>query len=176
MNTALTRNRHPCFTALNLPAVRSPTTPAALRDFGPAFFPEAYRTSFFARIPFGTDASWASPFASKLAAASGRIEFVILPTSSSSPVALHPASRRRSYLRLSKPGRAPSEDFHLTDSLRSQARWRTWEVKTLIETDIPKRNKWPLVTLRKSRKSPTTYRNAIVSYWAPESIGVGTGD
>jgi len=124
MNTALTRNRYPCFTALNLPAVRSPTTPAALRDFGPAFFPEAYRTSFFARIPCGTDASWASPFASKLAAASGRIEFVILPTSSSSPVALHPASRRRSYLRLSKPGLAPNEDFHLTDSLPSQAHWR----------------------------------------------------
>ncbi len=168
MNTALTRNRYPCFTALNLPAVRSPTTPAALRDFGPAFFPEAYRTSFFARIPCGTDASWASPFASKLAAASGRIEFVILPTSSSSPVALHPASRRRSYLRLSKPGRAPSEDFHLTDSLPSQAHWRTWEVKIRPWDDL-----WDDFIFPTPR---TTYRKAIVSCWAPESIGVGTGD
>jgi hypothetical protein len=134
MNTALTRNRYPCFTALNLPAVRSPTTPAALRAFGPAFFPEAYRTSPLARIPCGTIASWASPFASKLATASGRIEFVILPTSSSSPVALHLASRRRSYLRLSKPGRAPSEDFHLTDSLRSQAHWRAWEATGINTT------------------------------------------
>ena len=47
-----------------------------------------------------------------------------LPTSSSPPVAPHAASRRRSYLRLSRPGLAPSEDFHLTDSVRSQAHWR----------------------------------------------------
>jgi hypothetical protein len=43
---------------------------------------------------------WASPLASWLATTPGRIEFVILRTSRSPPVALHPASRRRSYVRL----------------------------------------------------------------------------
>ena len=41
-----------------------------------------------------------SPRMSRLVATSRRIEFVILRTASSLPVALHPASRRRSYLRL----------------------------------------------------------------------------
>ena len=40
-----------------------------------------------------TIASWASPLASRLAAATGRIEFVILRTGSSPPVAPHPALR-----------------------------------------------------------------------------------
>ena len=43
---------------------------------------------------------WASPVACKLATASGRIEFVILRSGCSSPVALHLASRQRNYLRL----------------------------------------------------------------------------
>jgi hypothetical protein len=66
---------------------------------------------------------------------SGRIEFVILPTSSSSPVAPHPASRRRSYLRLSRPGPTPSEDSHLTDSVRSQAHWNRSRRKRLRPKD-----------------------------------------
>jgi hypothetical protein len=41
-----------------------------------------------------------SPWHRRLAAALRRIEFVILRTNGSPPVALHPASRRRSYLRL----------------------------------------------------------------------------
>ena len=52
-------------------------------------------------------ASWASPFPSRLATATGRIEFAVvdtrqplLRTGRSPPVALHPASRRRSYLQL----------------------------------------------------------------------------
>jgi hypothetical protein len=44
--------------------------------------------------------TWASPLASWLATTPGRIEFVILRTSRSPPVALHLASRRRSYVRL----------------------------------------------------------------------------
>jgi len=48
-------------------------------------------------------ASWASPLASWLATTTGRIEFVIiLRTGHSLPVALHPASRRRSYVQLQR--------------------------------------------------------------------------
>ena len=43
---------------------------------------------------------WISPFFGRLVARTGRIGFVILRTGCSPPVALHPASRRRSYLRL----------------------------------------------------------------------------
>ena len=47
-----------------------------------------------------SDAFQASPSPSRLAATYRRIEFVILRTEGSLPVALHPASRRRSYLQL----------------------------------------------------------------------------
>jgi hypothetical protein len=43
---------------------------------------------------------WTSPAARRLVTPSGRIEFVILRTDPSSPVALHPASRPRSYVQL----------------------------------------------------------------------------
>jgi hypothetical protein len=53
------------------------------------------------RIPCGDHGViWASPLASRLATTTGRIEFVILRTSHSPPVALHPLSRGRSYVRL----------------------------------------------------------------------------
>ena len=55
----------------------------------------------------------ASPLASRLAGTPGRIEFVILRTGLSPPVAPHPASRRRSYLRLQAGERMPGEDLHL---------------------------------------------------------------
>ncbi len=64
---------------------------------------------------------WASPFPSWLATTPGRIAFVILRTDGSPPVALHPASRRRSYLRLQAGERMPEEDFHLSVHARSQA-------------------------------------------------------
>ena len=62
-----------------------------------------------------------SPFTRRLVKTSGRIEFVILRTDSSSPVASHPASRRRSYIRLQAGERMPEEDSHLSDHVRSQA-------------------------------------------------------
>ncbi len=70
-----------------------------------AFKPRAYRRShaFTGLHPLGRvshDVSWASPFPSRLATTTGRIEFVILRTSHSLPVALHPLSQGRSYHRL----------------------------------------------------------------------------
>jgi len=109
--------------APHLPAVRSPTTPRCPRLTDLLSSPGLTARVSSHPVP-GLLASWASPFSSRLATATGRIEFVNLPTSSSPPVAPHAASRRRSYLRLSRPGLAPSEDFHLTDSVRSQAHWR----------------------------------------------------
>ncbi len=68
---------------------------------------------------------WASPLASWLATTPGRITFVILRTDDSPPVALHPASRRRSYLRLQAGERLPEGDFHPSDRVHSQAHWHS---------------------------------------------------
>src|SRR3990172_5934652 len=57
----------------------------------------------------------------RLAAPQGRIVFVILRTASSPPVAPHPASRRRSFLRLPRSGIISEEDFHLLSRACSQA-------------------------------------------------------
>jgi hypothetical protein len=64
---------------------------------------------------------WASPLASRLAATAGRIEFVILRTGRSPPVASHPSSWRRSYLQIQSSEPNSGEDFHLSDSMRSKA-------------------------------------------------------
>ena len=64
---------------------------------------------------------WASPLGRRLARRYGRIEFVILRMAPSPPVAPHPASRRRSYVRLQAGVGIPGEDFHLPDRMRSQA-------------------------------------------------------
>jgi len=51
----------------------------------------------------------------------GRNGFVILRTGRSPPVALHPASRRRSYSRLQAGEGIPGEDSHLSERIRPQA-------------------------------------------------------
>jgi len=51
----------------------------------------------------------------------GRIEFLSVRTGRSPPTALHPASWRRSCIRLQAAERMPGEDFHLSDHTRSQA-------------------------------------------------------
>ncbi len=68
-------------------------------------------TSFYLVHPVCRNrlASWASPFPSRLATTTGRIEFVILRTDRSPPVALHPASRRRSYFQLQCPDQTSVE-------------------------------------------------------------------
>lgn len=65
---------------------------------------------------------WTSPLASRLAAHPGRIEFVILRTGSSPPVAPHPASQRSNYSQLQAGERLPEEDFHLSGQSCFQAR------------------------------------------------------
>jgi hypothetical protein len=62
------------------------------------------------------DVCWASPFASWFAATTGRIEFVILRTGSSPPVALHLPSRGRSCVRLRGP--SPASTGTLTPLVR----------------------------------------------------------
>jgi len=67
--------------------------------------------------PTGDGVIWASPLGGRLATTTGRIEFVIiLRTNCSPPVASHPASRRRSYVRLQ------SSDQTLTRTLTSRIR------------------------------------------------------
>ncbi len=60
----------------------------------------------------------ASPFNRRLADWSGRIEFVILRTTSSLPVALHLASWQRSYGSLQAGVGMPEKDLHLFDLTR----------------------------------------------------------
>lgn len=120
MNTHLLPDRSPRFTWHDLPCIPSPTT---LRTLSPLLCCPPSVTSFrnlvsdrllpcrvgvlqtsgrpraFARAPVR-----ASPLMSRLAASPGRIVFALLRTAISPPVALHPASRRRSYLRLSREG------------------------------------------------------------------------
>lgn len=81
------------------PANRSPRF---LRPSFPSFRPQprGVPRCRFPRHPSATGSFRASPSPSRLAAAPRRIRFVFLRTDSSPPVALHPASRRRSNLRL----------------------------------------------------------------------------
>jgi len=72
---------------------------------------------------------WVSSLGCRLTEHSGRIEFVILRTGSSLPVAPHIASRRRSYFLFQAGERIPEEDFHLSDQKRFQAHspaWKGW--------------------------------------------------
>ncbi len=93
----------------DLPAIPPPTTWCAR----PSLY---HATPQRGRLPCPTGGSvWVSPFASRLTATPGRIEFVILRTGRSPSVALHPASRRRSYGWLQTGVRLSGEDSHLPD-------------------------------------------------------------
>ena len=120
MNSQLVPDRSPWFTWRYLPRIPSPTTPRALSSLlccppsvtdsrslvsdqllscSVRVSQTSGRPRALARVPV-----WTSPLMRKLVAAHGRIMFVILRTAGSPPVALHPASRRRSYLWLSGVG------------------------------------------------------------------------
>ena len=62
----------------------------------------------------------------------GRIEFVILRTDRSPPVAPHLASRRRSYIRLQAGERMPGEDFHLSDKRAFRRTFRPFRARTIF--------------------------------------------
>jgi len=97
MNTHLGLNRSPWLTQRELLCIPSPTTLRAL-------------LSLLRCPPSAADFRkpsspvWVSPLMRRLTATYGRNVFALLRTASSPPVALHPASRRRSYLRLSEEG------------------------------------------------------------------------
>ena len=61
-----------------------------------------------------------SPLTSRLVVRPGRNGFVILRTGRSPPVALHLASRRRSYFQLQAGVRIPEKDLHLSDQTHLQ--------------------------------------------------------
>ena len=104
-------SRVPCYRRIsllhspNLPTIPSPTTPCSPRDQSVSP-PKADRPPLITRCA-GDTASWTSPLPSRLVTATGRIEFASLRTGRSPPVALHPLSRGRSYLRLQRPDQAP---------------------------------------------------------------------
>jgi hypothetical protein len=114
MNSRLVPFRSPWFTRRDLPRIPSPTTQHALSSLYrcPSSATDAHVQHFMGQ---------ASPCMRRLAAPQGRIVFVILRTACSPPVALHPASQQRSYLRLPKSGIISEEDFHLLNRACSQA-------------------------------------------------------
>ena len=89
-----------------LTCVQRPTIPPAItpcRPGGRVWFchpglPRAGGPRTAAPLFPGRSVNWASPLTRGLATTTGRNRFVILRTGRSPPVALHPASRRRSYL------------------------------------------------------------------------------
>ncbi|MBG85782.1 MAG: hypothetical protein CMO80_02645 [Verrucomicrobiales bacterium] len=89
-------DRSPRFTSPKLQLVRPPTT---CRRPG-------------SNLSSGCRGLWASPYLSKLATTTGQIEFSLrLPTKRSLSVALHPASRRRSYVQLPGAGLTRTRTF-----------------------------------------------------------------
>jgi len=113
MNTSSCYGQGSLIHALDLPVPPSPTTSQS-PNVAFARYPSARRVSRF----FG------SRFRLSLAGSpnqTGRIEFVILRMDRSPPAAPHPASRRRSCIRLQAGERLPEEDFHLSDHVRFQA-------------------------------------------------------
>jgi hypothetical protein len=111
----------------DLPAIPSSTTvlPFPHRGFSTLLQPdEPSRLSpgqtYFSRRDCRR-ALGGSPLTSRLPDRLGRIRFVILRTGRSPPVALHPASRRRSYGKLQVCNENPHGDSHPADQTLSKA-------------------------------------------------------
>ena len=140
-------NRSPCVMCLASMAIPSPPTS------GPP--PVA-----FARYPSARAASCVcrSGLRRCLADSSdsgGRIEFVILRTGRVPPIALHPASRRRSYRRLQAGERMPGEDLHLSGhGTLTGARGRVFRPGVISPRGLPSAS-LPSTTLRAGRPGKT---------------------
>ena len=88
----------------------------------PPVLPQSrFLTLPFSALSFFLAEVRASPYPCRLAANTGRIEFVILRTGSSLPVAPHLVSRRRNNSSLQAGERMPEEDFHLSNQIHFQA-------------------------------------------------------
>jgi hypothetical protein len=104
--------RSPCFTHQIFPPFRlQPPVVASGTWFGFGSEPTAQSADC---IPSsGPERRLGFPLARRLATTTGRIKFVILRTSSSPPVALHPLSRGRSYFRLRSSNPTSTRTFTL---------------------------------------------------------------
>src|SRR6266487_6885386 len=107
MNTVLTPRRSPCVlchAVMTIPSPHTKRVPASLSHATPQRIPVPHLTG---GLRFRQFREGSSP-------TSGRIEFVILRTGHSPSIALHLASRRRSYRWVRAGERIPEEDFHLS--------------------------------------------------------------
>jgi hypothetical protein len=91
------RERRPCAGQVSL---RHPTRPSPHSVANHLSPPSVASRLERGVLPTPRASVWPSPVPSGLSATTGRITFVLLRTTGSPPVASHPASRRRSYLRL----------------------------------------------------------------------------
>ena len=111
---------------LSLSAQVSPLHVHGLPDHSVSNHPVAPRRSFDT-LPISSTgpppfrAVQASPFPSRLAGFTRPNQVRFLRTGRSPPVASHPASRRRSYIRLQAGERMPERDSHPPDHARSRA-------------------------------------------------------
>src|SRR6266496_4249298 len=107
MNTVLTPRRSPCVlchAVMTIPSPHTQRVPASLSHATPQRIPVPHLTG---GLRFRQFREGSSP-------TSGRIEFVILRTGHSPSIALHLASRRRSYRWVRAGERIPEEDLHLS--------------------------------------------------------------
>ena len=112
--TALLTARVSPFHVLDLPTIPPPTTPDALASL-------SHATPQLARPPGPSRPGLGFTFCRQARRVSGRIAFVILRTGRSSPVAPHPALRRRNYGRLQAGERLPEVNFHHSDRAHLRA-------------------------------------------------------
>ena len=119
-------HRSPCFTHSTVLTIPSPTTwcspvvalPRYVLSLSATGLSRAFQLSSRAYFPHE---SRLRPWVASSPKTHGRNGFVTLRTGRSPPVALHPASRRRSYIRLQAGEGIPEEDSHLSDHVCSWA-------------------------------------------------------
>jgi len=131
MNTALSPEQVSLLHAINLPAVLPSTTSRLLGPFSHVT-PQRPRLP----VPSGSGLHLCPAGSSCLAAESGSLT---LRTGSSSPVAPHAASQRRSYGRLRAGERLPETDSHRPSQWRSQAHWASHTHGPRLIPSLPSR-------------------------------------